>query len=495
MTSIPPVSATLFVLGLATTIATLPQCSRESTATASIAQVPPPSAQQTEPPDPVRLLISGSMLGRLEPCGCASGQLGGLPRRMQHIGEQRNYDLLLEGGGLTEGDNELDILKASTAMMVLFNMQFPYDALGISQADLQLPLDEWLPLLGGLVPNGVVTSDLTCDREDWPGVPFVEKTVRDHTVRIASLTMQLPDSNDAAESPFTVTPPAEAWARALDGADDATLRVLMLHTTDTAARELVPGLQPQPDLVVCFDQSYSEPAARPETVNGVPLVYPGIRGRVMLGLTLARTADGPRLGYRMVPLPASKTAPGGGGDPDVKQLLLSHRMDVAESGVLQRLANQRPTPNGASYVGSQTCAGCHPSAMKAWKNSKHAHAWQTLVDAEKDPKRYGWPVTKYPDCVACHVVGYGEKSGFSDPRRTPGLKDVGCERCHGPGSQHMTNPAANPLGMIGGAQPSMMCVECHDFEQSPDFLYGEKWKLIEHGREPHMPPRKSPRKK
>jgi hypothetical protein len=31
-----------------------------------------------------------------------------------------------------------------------------------------------------------------------------------------------------------------------------------------------------------------------------------------------------------------------------------------------------------------------------------------------------------------------------------------------------------------------MCTTCHDFEQSPDFLYGDRWKLIEHGREPHM---------
>ena len=38
----------------------------------------------------------------------------------------------------------------------------------------------------------------------------------------------------------------------------------------------------------------------------------------------------------------------------------------------------------------------------------------------------------------------------------------------------------------GGVAASQLCVECHDFEQSPDFLYGTEWPKIEHGLEPHM---------
>lgn len=484
----PPrlVPTALLVLGLGTVLATLTQCGEPATAANPVsALVAAPTGQDPElPPDRVRLLVSGSMLGRLEPCGCASGQLGGLPRRLQHIGEDRGYDVLIEGGNLVTGQTELDLLKASTAMMVLFQMQHPYDVLGVALNDLQLPADEWVALLG-MAPGAVVASDLTCSREDWMGVPFVEKAVRDHRVRIASLTRKLPRLPAEAKTPFALLPAITAWQKALEGAAATTLRVLMIHDTDAAVRELLPQLEPQPDLVICFDESYSEPAAHAETLGLVPVVYPGIRGRVMLDLSLARTADGPKLGYNLVPLPASKTAAGGGGDPDVKEMLLAHRMDVAD-GVLQRMARQTPTPNGAAYIGSATCAGCHPSANKAWQASKHANAWATLEQAEKDATRYGWPVTKYPDCVDCHVVGYGEKTGFVDARQTPHLTDVGCERCHGPGSKHITNPAENKLGMIGGVVPSLVCAECHDFEQSPDFLYGDKWPLIQHGLEPHQ---------
>ncbi len=499
MTRLSPLPAVLFALGLGTVIATTTQCKeapRDAGPVTNGSRAPrndaPQDPQGGAAPlpagDRVKILVSGSMQGRLEPCGCASGQLGGLPRRMQHIGEQRDYDLLLEGGNIVQGATELDMLKGFTALQVLM-MPPGYDALGVGPNDLLLELDEWAAYLT-MVPT--VTSDLVSTMTEWPGLPFLEKTVREHTVRVASFTGALPERGaDAAKLPFALVPPVEAWQGAMAGAADSTLRILMHHGTDAAARELIPQLAPAPDLVVSFDQTHSEPAAQPETVAGVPLVFAGIRGRVLLELTLARTADGPSIGYTPVPLPASKTVAGGGGDPDVKTMLLQHREQVAADDILQKLAERRPTKSGNRYMGSQTCANCHPTAYAAWQKTKHAHAWQTLVDAEQDPKRYGWPVTEYPDCVSCHVVGYGEESGFIDAVKTPQLLDVGCERCHGPGSAHvMLGPEKNPLGIIGGALPSEMCAECHDFEQSPDFLYGDRWKLIEHGREPHMPPKK-----
>ena len=81
---------------LATVIATSIQCgknrddaplpTRASTAASTITTPTATATTQVDavapPPDALRILISGSMLGRLEPCGCASGQLGGLARRI-----------------------------------------------------------------------------------------------------------------------------------------------------------------------------------------------------------------------------------------------------------------------------------------------------------------------------------------------------------------------------------------------------------------------------
>ena len=95
-------------------------------------------------------------------------------------------------------------------------------------------------------------------------------------------------------------------------------------------------------------------------------------------------------------------------------------------------------------------------------------------------------MTAYPDCVGCHVVGYREQTGFVSFADTPDLANVGCERCHGPGSDHVQNPGQKRYGLHGGVAASVLCSQCHDFEQSPNFLYGDRWPAIQHGREPHQ---------
>ena len=479
MTHPPLATPLLLAATLSTLLATLVQCGDGPVA----AGAPPQDPAPTVAVERLHLLVSGSMSGRLEPCGCASGQLGGLARRMQHIGERRNYDLLLEGGDLIDGSTELDLQKLFTGKQVLFEMERGYDALGVGGKDLLLPRAEWSSFLAG-VP--VVASNLQSSAPDWPARPFVEKVVRGVTVRVGSLLLARPPALPATAPPLQLLPAAEGYARMLAGAGPDTRRIVMVHGDDAAIRALVPLLQPSPDLVIGVDAGYVEPTATATPVGGVPLVFAGIRGRVLLDVWLSREANGARAICELVPLAGSKTVPGGGGDPQVKDVILAHRRDVEQHRVLEQMARQLPTPNGAAYVGTAICANCHPTAAKAWQASKHAHAWQTLVDAERDPKRYGWPVTAYPDCVGCHVVGYREQTGFVSFADTPDLANVGCERCHGPGSDHVQNPGQKRYGLHGGVAASVLCSQCHDFEQSPNFLYGDRWPAIQHGREPHQ---------
>lgn len=471
-------SRPLPILRLATTAGLLLLAQCGPAAAAADPQDPPASASSAER---IHLLVSGSLHGRLEPCGCASGQLGGLPRRMQHIGEQRAYDLLVEGGDLVAGASELDLQKATTALTVLFGMQRPYDALGVGQNDLRLPLAEW-SAFAAIAP--VVATDLASGAPEWPGKPFVEKEVRGKKVRLLSFVLQLPENLQRPDAPVRLVPPAEAYAQGLAGAEPTTLRIVLVHATDIATRALLDTLAPKPDLALCFDPAYGEPPAHPELHAGVPIVYPGTRGRMLLDVSLVRLPEGPRVGYEIVPLQGSRTVPGGGGDPDVQVVLRNHRDEVKQDDLLSRMARQRPTGNGAEYVGTDACAACHETADAAWRKTRHAGAWATLQQAEQDPKRYGWPVTAYPDCVACHVVGYGEQSGFVNGKATPELANVGCETCHGAGSKHVESMGKHKLGKVGAGTPSVVCAQCHDAEQSPTFVYGEKWPKIEHGLDP-----------
>ena len=88
-----------------------------------------------------------------------------------------------------------------------------------------------------------------------------------------------------------------------------------------------------------------------------------------------------------------------------------------------------------SFVGSESCARCHVAEAAKWKETAHSHAFEAL---EKIAKR---PALRQFDgeCVVCHTVGLGFKTGYRDEIKTPNLKHVGCESCHGPGGGHVNN--------------------------------------------------------
>ena len=103
------------------------------------------------------------------------------------------------------------------------------------------------------------------------------------------------------------------------------------------------------------------------------------------------------------------------------------------------------------YVGSNNCKKCHSSVQhKSWSKTQMGQALDTLkpgnakeakakhkLDPEKD-------YTQDTTCLKCHTTGFGLPGGYSIPdpndkkavRRAKRLENVGCESCHGPGSEY-----------------------------------------------------------
>jgi len=110
-----------------------------------------------------------------------------------------------------------------------------------------------------------------------------------------------------------------------------------------------------------------------------------------------------------------------------------------------------PAAGEATYVGSGKCKKCHLAEYKSWSSNKHAKAIETLMPDQAteaktahnlDPKK---DYTKDATCMACHTVGLGKPGGYAmhdatDEKAVKENKDlvgVGCEMCHGPGSEYI----------------------------------------------------------
>lgn len=201
-----------------------------------------------------------------------------------------------------------------------------------------------------------------------------------------------------------------------------------------------------------------------------------VRGRLrsleseLSRIVAAPSTTGPVLSLRHVELP-----PDAPRDP-----LVRTRMDDFFRRVnhhnREAFASHLPTPAAEGhphFTGSETCGGCHTEELTWWRTTLHGHAYQTLVDRDKEYNL---------DCVGCHVTGY-EMPGGATVSHVGDLQDVGCENCHGPGSMHLSDPVGAAVNVRLEA-PEDVCLRCHTPEHSDRFDYATYLRMMitaEHG--------------
>ncbi|MBN2563342.1 MAG: cytochrome c family protein [Phycisphaerae bacterium] len=148
-------------------------------------------------------------------------------------------------------------------------------------------------------------------------------------------------------------------------------------------------------------------------------------------------------------------------------------------------------PKKFEYVGNKACKMCHIKQHKSWAKTKMAGALESLMpgkDVEIKKKHNLDPqkdYTKDKSCLKCHVTGFEEKGGYAIPdpadekavKKAEDLANVGCEACHGPGSEyaklHKEIKKAKrtykdeEMCAVGMKKfDKDMCVNCHN-EKSP----------------------------
>jgi hypothetical protein len=242
---------------------------------------------------------------------------------------------------------------------------------------------------------------------------------------------------------------------------EAKLVVLLYHGGPDEARKLAEA-HPWLDVIVTAHEA-EDYRARAEKAGGALLVNTGHKGKHLGKLDLKRTPEGGLSAEHRFPVEMAHTLP---DDPAVRGILNRYLAHVGDEDLLSKLP-KRKTANGQKYAGTGACLSCHAAAHKTWEKSRHAQAWETLVEAKHD---------RDPDCVGCHVVGLEHESGFQSIIRTAHLSDVGCESCHGPQASHAENPVQVKPAKVGAAA----CASCHVPDHSPNFDFESYWKKIAH---------------
>jgi hypothetical protein len=275
---------------------------------------------------------------------------------------------------------------------------------------------------------------------------------------------------------------------------------LVLEKMNTTLAKLLPSLRPKVDAVVLLafaDEAalhtlarefyeldvilggkVSQPAQRLERENRSTIFYTTNQSRALGTLDLRFAKSG-----RITPHGGEVTLVHDGiaESAAVLDLAAKYREEIRHTKLelddpSRQQADMIPGVKSAgSYVGSEACLNCHPTAAKTWHASGHGHAFATLVKRQADAD---------PNCLGCHTVGFGSPSGYRRDFGADRLVNVGCESCHGPGSVHV---AQRQQGATDGGTFRTLgsgdCQKCHHGEFSRPFEFDKFWPHVRHGRE------------
>ena len=151
--------------------------------------------------------------------------------------------------------------------------------------------------------------------------------------------------------------------------------------------------------------------------------------------------------------------------PAIEQQIASYFRAVNEHNRVEFATRRAPPapPGTASYAGTESCRECHEEAYQVWTHTRHSHAYRTIEVVSKNFNL---------SCVGCHVTGYRQPGG-SEVVQNEGLRDVQCESCHGPGSQHIEarGHAARVASIRLRVDGQFCATQCHTPEHSDRFNY------------------------
>ena len=408
-----------------------------------------PSAKLDHKTDVLTVFLTGNVLGELKPCGCSGGQLGGLDRRsavLNSVPKQRR--LIVDTGSFVKSDGEQDLIKFNIIVQALGMLD--YDLVDLSEKDIEIGnslglLEDISSVFNIISPYRPV--DVNVPAKFIKRLPLKDKTV---AVTVGAFDVNSGPIEQIRElfSELSDSGPAEPEFNGY------RINILILNHCDSDIIDSIAATVPLVDCLVCPGES-DEPMIIGD-LNKRPLVFSvGRFGRYVCKLQIepAKAEDKLKLSFQAIPVTEDLEQ-----QDSLVRLYKDYQQLVKQSNLLERYP-RFTLPDKLAYAGSESCQFCHQYEYVVWKDTVHANAYATLeqVGSQFDP-----------ECVLCHVIGMEYESGFISEDKTGYLKDVGCENCHGPCSEHNRTPYTAKT-----TKPKSACLDCHTPDHSGEYAGNE----------------------
>ncbi|MCW9045209.1 MAG: multiheme c-type cytochrome [Alphaproteobacteria bacterium] len=407
------------------------------------------------------LIYSGNLNGELEPCGCtAEGDLGGIRRQatmLEKLRQENPEAITLSNGGLLKSGSE-----ASTTTNQFILKGYPllkYDAIGVQWSDLTLGEPE------------LVSQGLPLVASNWRGETLdKQREIIKTNVKAVFFQWLDPENSPYKALPDQVSPVSPNLLQLTQELKQAKEQGKTTILGTSLPRVTALKRLPLNFVDILIVPGQNEQFTEPEKIGNTLILQPGTRGQRLGLINVNLDKNGPHVySHSVYAMPKSI--------PDSEELSLWYKSytDALLVDYKKLISKKKQTSGKTSdYIGAPACRECHQVEFDQWSQSRHAKAFSSLKNVEKDLD---------PNCVLCHTVGFNQIQGFLDLKSSPQLANVQCENCHGKGRTHVDSKGETPP-TIKMTTPEKICVQCHTDGHSPGFDFEKYWPKINHKNEP-----------
>jgi 2',3'-cyclic-nucleotide 2'-phosphodiesterase (5'-nucleotidase family) len=335
------------------------------------------------------------------------------------------------------------------------------DAINVGELDLALGVD-YLKELEKKFDTPFISANIVDSNNQLVFKPYVIKDMDGFKVGIIGIMGTTSDvsklMNEIVGSSLSVLDPMETLEARVSELKDKTDFIIVLTHQHIGRNWIIARKIKGVDVVV--GGHHKQKLKTPYEANNVFIVQSGEKGQYQGMLEVDIAADGTKTVHNEL-VKMDDSIP---NDPAVKAMIDKFNEDVNKLYTVGSSEKEDTiTPK------SESCKDCHDEAYEIWSKSKHAKAFQTLIDKGRQFN---------PDCLTCHTTRFEEAGGFTMEAQQKDLRNVQCESCHGDSAAHMEDPDTLPTTDPGVET----CVKCHTEHRCPDFRkdYDKEWEKIKH---------------